>query len=122
MGRSTVSLQYSLEQYLSGDTELLEYLTQFPELFPNSPLLPLVYYLQARGEGDPIRKIAWLTKALETFTENSLLAKEMKAWAPLYYLMRMDLAETYLYLGMCLNHKLFSKRSKKSGMLRTILM
>ncbi|AAC68339.1 CHLTR phosphoprotein [Chlamydia trachomatis] len=92
-------LQYSLEQYLSGDTELLEYLTQFPELFPNSPLLPLVYYLQARGEGDPIRKIAWLTKALETFTENSLLAKEMKAWAPLYYLMRMDLAETYLYLG-----------------------
>lgn len=92
-------LQYPLEQYFAADTQILEYLTKFPELFPRSPLLPLVYYLQSRAEEAPIRKVSWLVKALEAFIENSLSVKDMKAWAHLYYVIKMDLAETYLFLG-----------------------
>ncbi|AAF38998.1 CHLTR phosphoprotein [Chlamydia muridarum str. Nigg] len=101
-------LQYSLEQYFAADTQVLEYLTKFPELFPRSPLLPLVYYLQSRSEEAPIRKVSWLVKALESFTENSLSVKDMRAWAHLYYLIKIDLAETYLFLGKKLeSRKLF---------------
>ncbi|ANH78685.1 putative phosphoprotein [Candidatus Chlamydia sanziniae] len=92
-------LTYDLEDYLEGNEDALMYLSVFPDLFPQSSLLSLVYYLQGYSEFSPLRKAGWFIKALAEFSDISMVGENAKAWAYIYYTLKLDLADTYFILG-----------------------
>nr|CRI43022.1 Uncharacterized protein BN1224_DC9_CC_00230 [Chlamydia pneumoniae] len=98
-GDSLYFFGYDLQEYLIGKEDALKHLSVFAELFPKSSLLSLVYYLQGYSESSALRKVGWFVKALEEFTEISWSGEHMKTWAYIYYMVKLDLADTYISLG-----------------------
>ncbi|WP_108896933.1 tetratricopeptide repeat protein [Chlamydia serpentis] len=92
-------LAYDLQKYLMGDYDALRHLSSFADLFPRSSLLSLAYYLQGYSEPVALTKISWFIKALEEFSEISWSGEHMKIWAYIYYMVKLDLADTYLAIG-----------------------
>lgn len=88
-------LAYDHDQYLSCD-KAAQHLSEFPEHFPHSSLLPFVYYIQSRISSCMVRKIGWLIKARHAIKESTLEKEWGYAWARVYSLIMLDLAEAYL--------------------------
>lgn len=92
-------LAYDIQEYFLKNARALSHLSAFSNYFPNSSLLPVVYYFQSYAETTLVRKISWLTKALHEFSEVTLLGENTQSWTYLYYTAKLDLAHTYLALG-----------------------
>lgn len=92
-------LAYDIREYCCKHAQALSHLSLFPEYFPNSALLPLVYYFQSYAESTLIRKINWLTRTLHELSEVTLSGENTKPWTYIYYTAKLDLANAYLSLG-----------------------
>ncbi|VVT43104.1 hypothetical protein BOKEGFJH_00635 [Chlamydia avium] len=92
-------LAYDVQEYFSKNEQALTHLSAFSDFFPNSSLLPAAYYFQSCAEDTLMRKISWLTRALQEFSEITLSGENAKPWAYIYYTVKLDLANAYLALG-----------------------
>lgn len=90
---------YDFEAYVSRQSDAWEHLVAFPELFPNSSLLPMVYYVLGVGDASLVRRVHWLKKALEEFAMIPVGSTHAKSWAYMYYQLQLSLAEAYVSLG-----------------------
>lgn len=90
---------YDFHNYSSQQPDAMRHLAAFPSSFPNSSLLPVVYYLLGTADSLALRKVHWFKKALEEFSLIPVGSAHAAAWACIYYQLQLNLAETYMSLG-----------------------